>query len=69
MQKASEIGKEWYEQAASYAAYVIGKTGDEVSGIAVDESGKATDAELLAGVTVSIGSFNEVVAKAVTNAK
>lgn len=69
MQKASKIGKEWYEQAASYAVYVIGKTGDEVSGIAVDESGKATDAELLAGVTVSIGSFNEVVAKAVTNAK
>lgn len=69
MQKVSKIGKEWYEQAASYAVYVIGKTGDEVSGIAVDESGKATDAELLAGVTVSIGSFNEVVAKAVTNAK
>ncbi len=69
MQKASKIGKEWYEQAAAYTTYVVGKTADEVSGIAVDDSGKATDTELLAGVTVSIGDFNKVVAKAVSNAK
>ncbi len=69
MQKVSKIGKEWYEQAAAYTAYVVGKTVDEVSGIAVDESGKATDSELLAGVTITIGDFNKVVAKAVVNAK
>lgn len=68
MHKASQIGKEWYEQAAAYASYVIGKTADEVSGIAVDDSGKAADTELLAGVTVSIGDFNEVVATAAANA-
>ena len=69
MKGVSKIGKEWYEQAAAYAAYAIGKTADEVSGIAVDESEKPTDSELLAGVTVSIGDFNAVVAKAVANAK
>lgn len=69
MKAASKIGKEWNEQAATYTAYVIGKTADEVSGIAVDESAKPTDAELLASVTVSIGDFNAVVAKAVANAK
>ncbi len=69
MRAASKIGKEWYEQAAAYAAYVIGKTADEVSGIAVDESAKATDTELLAGVTVSVGDFNAVVAKAAANAE
>lgn len=69
MKGVSKIGKEWYEQAAAYTAYVIGKTADEVSGIAVDESEKPTDSELLAGVTVSIGDFNAVVAKAVANAK
>ncbi len=69
MKGVSKIGKEWYEQAAAYAAYVIGKTADEISGIAVSESGKATDAELLAGVTVSIGDFIAVVAKAAANAQ
>lgn len=69
MKGVSKIGKEWYEQAAAYTAYVTGKTADEVSGIALDESEKPTDSELLAGVTISIGDFNAVVAKAVANAK
>ena len=69
MKGVSKIGKEWYEQAAAYAAYAIGKTADEVSGIAVDASEKPADSELLAGVTISIGDFNEVVAKAAANAE
>lgn len=69
MKGVSKIGKEWYEQAAAYAAYAVGKTADEVSGIAVDASEKPTDSELLAGVTISIGDFNEVVAKAAANAE
>ena len=36
MAKASSIGKEWNEQATAFADYVIGKTVDEVKGIAVD---------------------------------
>lgn len=55
---------EWNEQAASFAAYVTGKTAAEVSGIAVTESGKAEDADLASGVTISIGSFLELIRKA-----
>ena len=64
MRVASSIGKEWYEQAASFAAYVTGKTPAEVSGIAVTEDGKAADADLAASVTVSIGDFQTLVDKA-----
>ena len=64
MRAASSIGREWYEQAAGFAAYVTGKTPAEVSGIAVTEDGKAADADLAASVTVSIGDFQTLVAKA-----
>ena len=68
MKKQSKIGKEWYEQANAFAAYVVGKTASEVSGIAMSE-GKATDADILASVTVSIGDFIKTIAKAGVNAK
>ena len=55
---------EWYEQAASFASYITGKTADEVAGIAVDESTKPTDADLLTSVTIKIGEFQALVAKA-----
>ena len=64
MKKASAIGKEWYEQAAAFSAYVVGKTPEEVSGIAVNEKGGAADADLAASVTISIGQFQALVAKA-----
>ena len=54
---------EWNEQAASFAAYVTGKTVDEVAGIAVSE-GKPADADLAASVTISIGDFQSLIAKA-----
>jgi hypothetical protein len=69
MGKASAIGKEWNEQAAAFAKYVIGKTADEVKGIAVDAQGLAGDADLKASVTVHIGDFINAVVKAVENAK
>ena len=56
---------EWNEQAASFAAYVTGKTPAEVSGIAVDEGTKPTDADLAASVTIAIGGFQHLIAKAV----
>ena len=64
MKKASSIGKEWYEQAAAFAGYCVGKTVDEVTGLAVTEEGKAGDADLAASVTVSIGGFQSLIAKA-----
>lgn len=54
---------EWNEQAASFAAYVTGKTADEVAGIAVTE-GKPSDADLSASVTIAIGDFQDLIAKA-----
>ena len=69
MNAASSIGKEWNEQADDFAAYVVGKTADEVSGIAVDGEGLAADADLISSVTVHIGPFIQVVGKALANAK
>ena len=69
MKGSSSIGKEWNEQAEGFAQYVIGKTLDEVKGIAVDESGYAGNSDLKAKITVHVGDFINVVAKAVENAK
>lgn len=55
---------EWNEQAANFASYVTGKTPAEVAGIAVTETTKPADADLLAGVTISIGGFQALIAKA-----
>ena len=55
---------EWNQQAASFAAYVTGKTADEVSGIAVDESTHPVDADLASSVTIAIGGFQGLIAKA-----
>ncbi len=55
---------EWDEQAASFAAYVTGKTPAEVAGIAVNEGTKPTDADLAASVTIAIGGFQALIAKA-----
>ena len=54
---------EWNEQAASFAAYVTGKTAAEVSGIAVTE-GKPSGADLASSVTIAIGGFQALIAKA-----
>lgn len=55
---------EWNEQAANFAAYVTGKTADQVAGIAVDEKAAPADTDLAAGVTISIGGFQALIAKA-----
>ena len=55
---------EWYEQAANFATYVTGKTAAEVAGIAIDEGTKPTDADLSTSVTIAIGGFQALIAKA-----
>ena len=59
---------EWNVQAAGFAAYCVGKTLDEIKGIALTD-GKATDEDILATTTISIGDFVEVVALAVEKAE
>jgi hypothetical protein len=65
----SGIGKEWFEQADALANYVVGKTAEEVKGIAVTEEGVPSDADLASSVTIHIGDYTAVIDKAVANAK
>ena len=55
---------EWNEQAAAFAQYITGKTASEVAGIAVTEDTKVTDADLASTVTISVGGFQGLIAKA-----
>ena len=56
---------EWNEQAAAFASYVTGKTAAEVAGIAVNESTKPADgSDLASSVTIAIGGFQALIAKA-----
>jgi hypothetical protein len=55
---------EWYQQAASFAAYVTGKTAQQVADIAINEGTKPTDADLSTSVTIAIGGFQALIAKA-----
>ena len=55
---------EWNEQAASFAAYITGKTPADVAGIAVDEKTAPTEADLVSSVTIKIGTFMDLIAKA-----
>ncbi len=69
MKKASSIGKEWYEQAAAFAAYCVGKTAEEVAAIPVDAEGSATGEDVRAGATIGVKEFMELVVKACENAQ
>lgn len=69
MGKASPIGKEWNEQANAFADYVVGKTVDEVKGIAVNEEGVPTGDDLKTSVTIHVNEFIKGVEKAVANAQ
>ena len=55
---------EWDAQAASFASYVTGKTAADVAGIAVDAGTKPTEADLVSSVTIAVGGFQALIAKA-----
>lgn len=68
MRKASAIAKEWNEQAAAFAAYAKGKTVADLRGIAVNEKGVATDADLAASVSLVVADFVDAIEDAVNKA-
>lgn len=68
MAKASAIGKEWFEQVEGFENWAVGKTNDEISGLAVEE-GKTTDADLLATTTITITGLQEALVKSIESAK
>lgn len=69
MKKASGIKKEWNEQADAFAAYVVGKTLEQVKGIAINAEGVPTASDLTSSVTVHITDLTAAIEKAVSNAK
>ncbi len=60
---------EWYEQAAALAKYAVGKTVEELKNGAINESGKAADADLASTATIYLGGYVSAIEKAVNNAK
>ena len=76
MVKFSEATNEWFQQADAFAAYVIGKTGEEVAALPTRVRGAdephpgyvvTTDETLFASCSISIPDFKEAVAKAATD--
>lgn len=61
MKAASGIKREWYEQADAFDTYAVGKTAGQLSGTALDSSGK-TDA--IAGCTVKVSAMLKNAVKA-----
>ena len=63
---ASGIGKEWYEQANAYAAWLVGKTAADVAAVETDAEGHngPTDADIAASCTMNVLDFNAAVEKA-----
>lgn len=70
MLPASDIGKEWFEQAKALADFCVGKTLEEaVAGIAVDEEKHvSTNADVLDGCTMKVTDFIEAMTKAYAQA-
>lgn len=63
MKGSSSIGKEWYEQADAFMAYVKGMTSSDVAAIAVDESGYPTG-DGIVGCTMKVAAYITAVTKA-----
>ena len=68
MKVASPIAKEWYEQAKAWEAWTVGKTLDAIVAVETVESNghmvAANEADLYAGCTMDITSFQAATKKA-----
>ena len=69
MRKASKIEKEWNEQAAAFAEYIVGKTVEEVKAFETDETGHNTEADIVSSVTFGIDGFKLILEEALNTAK
>lgn len=54
---------EWYEQAAHFSAYAVGKTAQQILEIPTAE-GKPAQSDLYASVTISVTPFQRLIARA-----
>ena len=60
---------EWNEQAAALAEYAEGKTVEELKNGAIDETGKAKDADLASTATIYLGGYVAAIEDAVNQAQ
>ena len=60
---------EWNEQAKALADYAVGKTVEELKNGAVNEAGKAKDADLATVATIRIDGYVNAIEKAAANAR
>ncbi len=60
---------DWYIQADAFAKAVMGKTASEVSAIAIDAEGKATDAEINASCTMAVDIYKAGIEAAIASAR
>lgn len=67
MSAVSKIG-DWDRQIEAFRAYVIGKTAEEVQGIALDASTRPTGADLTAGCTMAVGPYVQGIVAAIQKA-
>lgn len=65
MKGISPIGAEWFEQAAAFEKWAVGKTADEVKA-GIGEDGYPSDADLKAGCTIHASTIAATVAAAAT---
>ena len=68
MKSKSGIKKEWFEQAAAFEKWCVGKTSEQIKALAVDAEGVTTNADLKTSVTIGVSEFVSVVVKAMANA-
>ena len=68
MKQYSSIQKEWYEQAAAFANYCVGKTAEEINSIAINDETGFVDG-LAASCTLHPAQFQYVIAEAINNTK
>ena len=67
--EASSLKKGWAEQADAFADYLTGRTPEQVSLLKLDNDGKPTDADLLAGCTIAVDRYRDAVVKACSNSR
>lgn len=61
LKKASDIGREWYQQIDAFCKAAEGRTAEQLSALA-EEDGEAAD--MLSGCTIDVGGYVEALQKA-----
>ena len=74
MKGVSSIGKEWYEQAAAFEAWCVGKTVEQVLGMQTyakneEHNCVPNEPDLVSSCTIDVGAFQQALKLAAESAK